>query len=130
MTKSKSLTSFTRLVCAAILVTILGSCLSQTERTQASNVALADPRLNVVLSSNAYTVESIRLALNTPGSGRRAIVTIAFDHPPKFSDWPLDSCDALTGSTTLQGVAWLVDLESKQISAVSPVSGGRRCFSY
>lgn len=105
------------------------ACLSKAEQAEATQIALGDPRLSELLAAHPHTVTKVREPGGSAQDGPSdAVVEIEFTDGFPTSEYPLDVCDLGGHDGTVTGLAWLVDLDTDAVTAVTPLWGSLSCF--
>lgn len=105
------------------------ACLSRDEQAEATQIALADPRLSELLASRTHMVTTVREpGGSAQGGPSDAVVEIEFTEGFPTSEYPLDVCDIGGHDGVVTGIMSLVDLDTDAVTAVTPVWGSVSCF--
>lgn len=116
-------------VLAVGIALLATACLSKAQQAEATQIALADPRLTGLLADHPYTVTAVREPTGPlQGGPSDAVVAIEFTDGFPTSAYPLDVCDRGGHDGVVTGIQWLVDLDTDAVTAVTPVWGSVSCF--
>jgi len=129
--RRRGLTPLVALVLGGLLSTACQPMpLTKGEIRRATRLAVGDDRLDRFLERNPYDIVEVRRPTKTTGFSVQdgAVVTIELRQPVPMESWPLDSCDIGRPSNEVTGVVWLIDLERREQSDVSPRWGDVDCI--